>query len=60
MSFSNLSRNIIEKNFIFQKVPPKSHATYICLHFFETQKHLLWNTVQLDKVCGIAFVKKII
>lgn len=55
--FSDLYRNIREKNPIFQKLPPKSHATYISLHFFEKLKHLLWNPPQLDKVCVIAFKK---
>lgn len=47
-----------EKNFVVQKLLPKSSATYVCLHFFENQKHLLGNAAQFDKVCGITFVKK--
>lgn len=47
-----------KKSLILQKLPPKSPATYICLHFFENQNHLLWNIIQLDKVCGKALKEK--
>lgn len=59
MPFSNLFLiEVSEKKLVFQKLAPKIHATDICLHFFENQNYLLWNIIQLDKVCGTAFVKK--